>query len=346
MRLNGQIVIHVRGETINRDPTLWEKLRRGMGGQVNLDTGQVRNQLEATAVVDGARRALGQLEVNNALSLVIDDQVIFQDSDGKTADLPDLVLALSEHSSVFGRGFRELRFAAEHEEAGLHLVIETRARTEHRRDEPAAFVTVGGRLTAFEPRKGEDAEQYRARVEPLVRDGARVETARLQFESFVGRLENALARMLPDAEVALKKAEAKLIKAKPGQLAPASAALSPTHPAYDPYLAYYPSPMGVMLDTMMIASFMSMMHPPHLFVSHASGAPIGSLDQVAANPDSVADDAPDPGVEASADDANDAAGADEGGFDGAGDADSGGGFDDGGGFDGGDFGGGDFGGFD
>ena len=72
-------------------------------------------------MVDQVRKALGRLGVTNALALVIDDTVIFQDSDGKTDDLPDLVIALSEHASVFGRGFKEMRFAAEHEEAGPAL---------------------------------------------------------------------------------------------------------------------------------------------------------------------------------------------------------------------------------
>src|SRR5688572_9172369 len=112
MRLVGQIYVTVRGDVVHRDPTFWEKLKRGVGGRVDLETGELQNQLEATAIVDAVRGALGRLGVDNALSLVIDDTVIFQDSDGKAGDLPDLVLALADHSSVFGKSFRELRFAA------------------------------------------------------------------------------------------------------------------------------------------------------------------------------------------------------------------------------------------
>ena len=100
--------------------------------------------------------------------------MIFQDTDGKADDLPDMITALADHASVFGRAFRELRFAAEHEEAGLHLVIEARARTRHHRDEPAAVISVGGRIGALEPRSGETAEAYRTRVEPLTKDPAAV----------------------------------------------------------------------------------------------------------------------------------------------------------------------------
>ena len=167
MRLVGQIHVTVKGDLVRRDPSFFERLRQRLGGRVDLSTGEVQNQLEATAVVDAVRRGLGRLGVDNALSLVVDDTVIFQDADGKAGDLPDLVLALADHASVFGRGFRELRFAAEHEEAGLHLVIETRARTRHAKTEPAAVVSVGGRIRALEPARGESADAYRARVEPL-----------------------------------------------------------------------------------------------------------------------------------------------------------------------------------
>src|SRR4029078_3897788 len=148
MRLVAQLYATVPSNVIRRDPTFFEKMKRGLGGGVNLETGEVENQLEASAIVDAVRRALVRLGVGNALSLVIDDTVIFQDTDGNADDLPDLVSALAEHSSVFGQGFRELRFAAEHEEAGLHLVIEARGRTRPHCHEPDAVLSVGRRAPA------------------------------------------------------------------------------------------------------------------------------------------------------------------------------------------------------
>src|SRR5699024_7750473 len=67
MRLVGQLYITVPGARVKRDPTFMEKLKRGFGGQVDLDTEEVQNQLEATSVVDAVRRALGRLGVGNAL---------------------------------------------------------------------------------------------------------------------------------------------------------------------------------------------------------------------------------------------------------------------------------------
>jgi hypothetical protein len=344
MRLIATIAIHVSGSLIQRQPTVWEKLKQGFGGRIDLSTDEVRVELEATAVVDQVRKALARLGVHNALALVIDSTVIFQDSDGKTDDLPDLVIALSEHASVFGRGFKELRFAAEHEESGLHYVIETRARTQHKATEPAAIVSVGGRVKALEPRPGEDADGYRRRVEPLTKDPTAFEAARMQFESFVSRLEDALRAAMPEARVDQLRAEARLVK--PTARVPAERpARDPVQRGYDPYLAYYPSPMGMMLDVMILSSLMHSFHPsPNIFVTNPAGAPLGTTQEVAADPQRLEGSA---GGEAAGDDqGGDQAGddmdhGDSGGHDDGGGADHGG-FDDGGGYDGGDLGGGDF----
>jgi hypothetical protein len=344
MRLVGTIAIRLEGSLITRQPNLWEKLKKGLGASVDLSTDRVRVELEATALVDQVRRALERLGVTNALSLVIDDTVVFQDTAGKVDDLPDLILALSEHASVFGRGFREMRFAAEKEEAGLHLIIEVRARTEHAAADPAAIVSVGGRLRALEPRPGESAEDYQRRVEPLTRDTTAFEAARLQFESFVARLEEVLRTSMPEARVEQLRSQARLVKpaGKP-EIEPAPVR-EPTHPGYDPFVTYYPSPMGMMLDAMILSSMMHSFAPsPSIMVVNPTGAALGSVDQVAAEPERLDhggaadwDDRNDvPADDAGVTDADDGGLTDGGGFD-----DGGGGFDDGGGF--GDGGGGGF----
>jgi hypothetical protein len=341
MRLVGTLAIHLKGSLVEREPTMWEKLRQKLGASVDLGTDKIKVELEATAVVEQVRRALARLQITNALSLVIDDTVIFQDTEGKAHDLPDLVIALSEHASVFGRGFQELRFAAEHEEMGLHLVIETRARTEHLAIEPAAVVSLGGRLRALEPRPGEAAEDYQRRVEPLTKNTTALEAARAQFESFVNRLEDALRATMPEARIENIRAEARLVKATPRTPA-ARAPREPTHPAYDPHALYYPNPMGMMLDAMIITSFMHMMMPsPFFHVVNPAGMALGTTQQVAAEPDRLEHDPQEAQSGAEGDDpvASDDFGHEDAPADYSPD-------ETGGDVDGGDFGGGDFGGFD
>ena len=84
MRLIGQIQITMSAaEAVHREPGFWDKLKRGLGGKIDLDTGQVRVALEATALVDSVKRAFARIGIDNAVSLVVDDTVIFQDSEGR-----------------------------------------------------------------------------------------------------------------------------------------------------------------------------------------------------------------------------------------------------------------------
>jgi hypothetical protein len=347
VKLLGTIAVQVKGEAILRRPGLWDRIRRAFGGDPDLRTGRMKAALAAEAVVDGVRDALRAIGVSNAVSLVVDELVVFQDREGRPDDLGDLFLAFHEHSAAIGDGFGLLRLAVEHLEAGLHLVLEVQARTEHAASEPAVRLIVSGRLHELEPRPGEDAAAYRARVEPLTRDKAAVDVARLQFESFVARAANAIAAAMPEARVEVQKAEAQIVRP--------SAKAAPAEPRpgarnYDPYVAYYPSPLYPVLDTLMWVSLFSMWHHPDVVVVNHVGDALGHADSPAV------EHAPDPvPAEAGGHDGDhgDAGGHHEHG-DAGGDHGDAGGLDggdagDAGGFDGGDAGGfdvGDFGGFD
>lgn len=348
MRLSATIDLHLPGEAILRSPTFWERLRHKFGGTLDLETDRARVAFGVTALVDQVRAGLKRIGVDNAVSLVVDEQVVFSDTEGKPGDLPELVDALGEHARVFGTDFRSVRLAVEHEEAGLHAVLEIQVRAEHRKSEPTAAVRVGARIRELEARIGETAEQYRDRVKPLVENTALLEGHRRQFDALVARLVDALRAAFPEGRVTERPSQAQVVKPGEGRAMPRP---EPGHPAYDPYLAYYPSPFESMLSSMLITSFlMSAMHPPHdILVVHPSGAPIGHADDLGSHQAELSADAPDPGFSAEpvsgGDDLFSEPGAGEG-FEGDFGGDAGGGGFDGGGFDGGDLGGGDFGGGD
>jgi hypothetical protein len=258
MKFHGVIELTVAGERLLRTPNLWDKVKRAFGGEPDLGTGKMLASLEATAIVEATRGALSRLGATNAISLVIDDQVLFQDREGKPDDFRDLFLAFHDNAPVFGGSFRLLRLAAEHEEAGLHLVVETIARTEHPADEPAARVVVAGRVRDFEPRPGEDGESYRQRVEPLARDPMRLEAHKRQFESFVARLGDSLRAAMPEAQV--RAIEANTIVESPARRRDKPAA--PTARNYDPYAYHYGSPLDPIVSMVLWSSFLSMAHRP------------------------------------------------------------------------------------
>jgi hypothetical protein len=264
MKLYATIAVRVQATDILRSPRFLDKLRSAFGGKPDLRTGELRSAIEAAALVEAVRDALRKIGATNAISLVIDDTVLFHDREGKPDDLGDLFLAFAENESVFGQGFEELRLAAEYREAGLHLVIEVQARPVHAPTAPAIRILVSGRIEALIPRPGEDAETFQKRAEPVASDSRALEVYRLQFEAFVQRLRDAVAAAMPTANVEVETAEARIVRPDPEQRPPQ--AQQPGDPQYDPYVAYYPSPLGLLPEMLMWSTLFSMATPPHYVV--------------------------------------------------------------------------------
>jgi hypothetical protein len=279
MKLFGQIAVHVRGEDILRKPGILDKLKKAFGGTPDLRTGKMRASLEAAVLVDSVRDALRKLDIDNAVSLIVDELTLFQDKEGRPGDLGDLFLAFHEHSPVIGgSGFDLIRLTVEHVEAGLHMVIEVQAKSEHAATDPAVRVIVSGRLHDLAPRRGEDAETYRKRVEPITKDPSGLEVSRMQFESFVERVRDAIAAAMPDARVQVVTAEARVQRPPRNGRQPEQREQDPRGRQYDPYDAWYPSPFGTMLSVMMWSSLFSMMHTPHYTVINEYNEPSGHTD--------------------------------------------------------------------
>lgn len=247
MKLFSTIRVDMNEHEILEQPGVIARLRKAFGGQPDLRTGKMRAALEAAMLIDAHRRALAELGATDAVALVLDDLVLFEDRDRRPDDLGDLFLAFHEYAPAIDTDFKSLRLTVEHREAGVHYVVEMQARPEYPKGEAPVRIIVSGRLADLEPRPGETADAYRARVEPLVRDRIGFQVAQASFDSFVTRLRDAIARSLPDARV----------RVLPPALAPAKPAARGERPRpedrdYDPHEAYYPNPMLGMLGLSML----------------------------------------------------------------------------------------------
>ncbi|MDB4993102.1 MAG: hypothetical protein JWM74_534 [Myxococcaceae bacterium] len=184
MQWVARIEIALPSDVIERAPTFWEKIQALAGAAIDLGTERIRDRMEAATLVYEIRRALDALGIDNARSLTIDGAVVFHDEVGVAGDMPELVAAFLDHTSMFGTTFEELRLSAEHEEAGLHFEIEALVTSEHRRQDPSARITVLGRVLGADG-AGEGVEKQ-------------VAAARVHFGAFASRVEGALRRNLPE----------------------------------------------------------------------------------------------------------------------------------------------------
>lgn len=202
MRFVSRLDLYLQADAIERSPTAWDKLQ-ALWTSVDLRTDRERNRVEAVTIVYDFRRVLDDLGIDNARALVIDGETVFHDQRGEPADLPQLLIALSEHVAIFGSSAQELRLSVEHEEAGMRLVVEVTVSTEHPRGSASARVSVLGEVLEFEPRPGESAAAYQQRIHPLLDEPSRRLALRVQFGSFISRLESTLARHFPESRLAV-----------------------------------------------------------------------------------------------------------------------------------------------
>lgn len=251
MKLYSTIRVDLDGHDILAQPGVMARLRRALGGNPDLSTGKMRAALEAATLVDALRRALREVGATDAVALVVDELVLFEDRDRLRDDLGDMFLAFHEYAPAIDASFRTLRLTVEHREAGLHYVVELQARTEYPKGEAPVRVIVSARNEAFEPRAGETAEMYRARVEPLLQDRGALQVAEVLFDSFVARTRDAIARSLPDARAVILTAPT-----APATSAKRDRAQRPDDPQYDPHEVHYPNPMLGMFGMAMLGMAM------------------------------------------------------------------------------------------
>jgi hypothetical protein len=197
MRFVSRIDVFLPGDIVTRAPGVWDRFK-SIWQPVDLGTDRLRDRIAGATFVYELRGALDELGIDNARSLVVDGVTVFHDARKVEGDLPDLILALSDHVSLFGDGSQELRLSVEHEEAGIYLVIDAAVTSEHGKNAPSARIDVVGQPSEVNPRRGESAAEYRARIEPLVRDTKLATTLRLQFGAFVSRLQEALGRVFTE----------------------------------------------------------------------------------------------------------------------------------------------------
>lgn len=201
MRFAAFVNVELPSDVIQRSPTFWDWCKGLTGAKVDLSTERVRSRVEAATFLYQVRRALDAIHIGDARSLVVDDVVVFEDTHGQRDDLPELMAAFGDHVLVLTETPKRLSLSVEHEEAGLSIEVEARFVLEHAADEPAACVSVVGRIFDLAPRPLESSETYRTRVENFLADPKHGAAVRLQFATFVSRIERALAAALPGASL-------------------------------------------------------------------------------------------------------------------------------------------------
>ena len=260
MRLTAQARIYLPGEEVFREPGFFDKVRHFLGSDVDLRTGELALTREALLLTEQIRAALGKAGIHNAVTLVVDDDVVFSDTEGIPNDPYLLVRAMRDAAARFQRGFDKLRAVFEHGEAGIETLLEVTVERVHRKEDPSATFAFGSRIKQLRPQPGESIEFARERIGKLLGDQNVVLTAQTALSDLVARVERGCLEAFPRGIVEADPAEVSL--RKPGvddvqAMMSGFDAATDRQPAlgsdfrwinassvyYDPWLVYYNDPV-------------------------------------------------------------------------------------------------------
>lgn len=312
MRLVAQGRIYLPGEQVFREPRFWDKVKHFLGGEMELATGEQQLTRTGLALTEQVQGGLARAGVDNAVSLVVDTDVVFQDNDGVAGDAEMLVAAMRTAHDRFDAGFATLRAVFEHATGGLHALIEVTVKMQHPADAPAATIAIGARADELRPQEGETMEAARERIGKRLADAALVPTYKNLLADFCSRLQQGLATSFPRGRVEMDQPELAVVRPSAAEIQDAaqdrdqrraSLRSSPAYPRggyygpyYDPWGTYYRDPMDTFVNLMILDAMISPRHGwgygagtlgsswghygTNVHVIHSSGTPICDASQI------------------------------------------------------------------
>lgn len=297
MRLTAQArVFFAVGEEVFRKPSFWDKFKTMLGSDVDLRTGELTLAGNALATVEQVQQAFAVAKITNAVSLVVDRDIVFQDLENRDNDADMLARAARASAGRLSQPFDVVRIVFEHEKAGLHSLIEATVRGKYKQTEAAVTVAIGSRITELRPQEDEDMEVAKERIGKALGNTNLVPTYKAVLDELVGRMETALSRVFAGARIEVDHADVQVVKpsrddvqalADGATLRDASLRSTPYYSPgfrygayYDPWGTYYYDPMDTFVNLMVLDAIMSPRHhwgygPGYLGSSWSSyGAPV------------------------------------------------------------------------
>jgi hypothetical protein len=259
MRLTAQARIYLPGDEVFRDPGFFDKISHFLGNDVDLRTGELALTSDALILTEKIRKALAGAGIDNAVSLVVDDDVVFSDTEGVPNDADLLLNAMRDAAARFSRGFEVLRAIFEHTADGIDSLVEVTIGRVHNKEDPSATFAFGSRVLALRPLQDEAVEVSRERIGKLLADKSVLLAARTALSDLVGKVERSCVQAFPrgsvetdPAEISMRKPSLEQVRALEWSIlandgSRPSVFVAPLRPAvgvyYDPWAVHYDDPI-------------------------------------------------------------------------------------------------------
>ena len=160
--------------------------------------------LQSISLITALSQGFSSAGVNDIISLMVDEDVVFLDTMGRDDDLKHALQAVL-NLPPDKQSFQKVFLVLEHRFADLHLVIEATIHATFRDGSFPMRVRVMGRVNSLRPHAGETGPQYSGRIRDFVRDPEAVQVYRDQVTHQTLTIGRALEAALPGCPVKISK---------------------------------------------------------------------------------------------------------------------------------------------
>jgi len=171
----------------------------------------------ALSLLEGIARGLRDADIDNIISLRIDQTQVYIDTRDEPHDL-DEMLDAAQSSPALDQPYDEIHMVASHEADGLRVMLDLTVEEQTLRRQGSFGITLSGRVLEMQIIPGEGAQAYAERLREWAADSSNIERYRAAMDRLVARLSQMLTSALPGAEVSSEETQVRLVRPTPQQL--------------------------------------------------------------------------------------------------------------------------------
>jgi hypothetical protein len=192
-----------------KGPIEW--VRALFGAQIDLRSGREELTVGALWLVEGLVEAFAAMGVDDVISFIVDEEVVYLDAEDVPGDLP-MILRAAERSGVLDRKFHEMHLVLAHRSEALHTIIDCQVKNGVLLGEAEMTIALSGRIRELQIRRGETARRYAERVQAFAAGGETFEPTRRELDALTERIANELTSVLRGAKVTREAAAVQLVR--------------------------------------------------------------------------------------------------------------------------------------
>jgi diguanylate cyclase (GGDEF)-like protein len=216
--LQSEIFISLPSVDVASQKGFWNRMRSQVDSELESKEGAKKQVvLQSVSLLTALAQGFAKAGVNDIVSLIVDDEVVFLDTMGRDDDLRfalEAVMNLPPEKSSFNQVFLVL----EHVLDDMHIVIEATVHAKYREGSYPMRIRSMGRIMTLRPNPGELAPNYAGRVREFVRNPDAIQLYREKLTAFSMGIVRSMEEALPGCPMRITKTLVQVTRLEPEQI--------------------------------------------------------------------------------------------------------------------------------